>query len=77
METSYQAAVIALLGGLSIAVLSGCGMTYGQLTVGTTGFLEEVNKRPVTAPVDKVRLSDKDRRQLSALIASKTNTPNN
>lgn len=73
---AISAVIISAIGAGIISVLSGCGITYGDLTIGTTGYLEQVNKgKGRSAVVNKSELRAVDRRQLEALIASKTNTP--
>lgn len=65
MNTVQLAVFSSVVTGLLYVAmgLSGCGVSYGQLTLGTTGYLAEANRgRKLEA------ISQKDRQQLSKLI---------
>lgn len=60
----FKYSLWALMLWLCTAALSGCGIKAGNsFVVGTTGFLEEVNR-----PATNVEHTDEERKQLSMVI---------
>lgn len=50
-----------------LAGLSGCGVSAGPVTIGTTGFLQEVNKGRGLGATKK-EISDSDRAEMNAFL---------